>query len=181
MLDKNGYLKTESILNEWNYLRDWTDNFVYSIEQIIGVKGAAFEAAMMCAAQNSSIDMLMYYDARPCAFNGLFDFYTARPLKGYYPIKMFSKLYELGNQIECKNDMTDVYALGAVNDSNDAAFMIARYEDDDEIIQEKEITVSIPELRNKSLNCFWVENVLINENGILKLSLKPNCCIFLSL
>ena len=189
MLDKNGYLKTESILNEWNYLRDWTDNFVYSIEQIIGIKGAAFEAAMMCAAQNSSIDMLMYYDARPCAFNGLFDFYTARPLKGYYPIKMFSELYELGTQIKCKNDMTDVYALGAVNDSNDAAFMIARYEDDDEIIQEKEITVSIPELRNKSLNCFWVdedkneavENVLVDENGIFKLSLKPNCCILLSL
>ena len=189
MLDKNGYLKTESILNEWNYLRDWTDNFVYSIEQIIGIKGAAFEAAMMCAAQNSSIDMLMYYDARPTGFNGLFDYYTSRPLKGYYPIKMFSKLYELGNQIECKNDMTDVYALGAVNDSNNAAFMIARYEDDDEIIQEKEITVSIPELRNKSLNCFWVdedkneavENVLIDENGIFKLSLKPNCCILLSL
>ena len=39
MLDKNGYTDTENILNEWNYLRDWTDNFVYSIEQIIGIKG----------------------------------------------------------------------------------------------------------------------------------------------
>lgn len=186
MLDKTGYTNTESILNEWNYLRDWTDNFVYSIEQIIGIKGAAFEAAVMCASQNSSIDMLMYYDARLSEFNGLFDFYTSRPIKGYYPIKMFSRLYELGNQIECKNCMDDIYVLGAVN-GDDAAFMIARYEDDDAVTEEKEIKVNIPKLKNKSLSCFVVnkdkneaiENILTDENGCFTLIMQPNCCILI--
>lgn len=189
MLDKNGYEKTESILNEWNYLRDWTDNFVYSIEQIIGIKGAAFEAAMMCASQNGPIDMLMYYDARPSGFNGLFDFYTSRPIKGYYPIKMFSRLYELGTQIDCQNDMKDIYALGAKNSEGEIAFMIARYEDDDNISAEKEITVNIGDLKNKKLSCFVVDEdkneetdaILTDENGSFTLLLKPNCCMLLEL
>ena len=102
--------------------------------------------------------MLMYYDARPSGFNGLFDYYTSRPIKGYYPIKMFSRLYELGRQIECKNDMKDVYALGAKNEKGEAAFMIARYEDDDNITEEKRITVEIPEFKNVTLRCFVVDN-----------------------
>ena len=28
MLDDNGYKEIESILNEWNYLKGWTDKFV---------------------------------------------------------------------------------------------------------------------------------------------------------
>ena len=63
------------------------------------MKGAAFTAAVMCAAQNSPVDMLMYYDARPCVFNGLFDFYTYDKLKTYYVFKMFKYLREDGNEI----------------------------------------------------------------------------------
>ncbi|MBQ2468222.1 MAG: hypothetical protein II503_00935, partial [Clostridia bacterium] len=32
MLDRHGYAGTESILNEWNYVKGWTDDFVYSLE-----------------------------------------------------------------------------------------------------------------------------------------------------
>ncbi|MBO5374863.1 MAG: hypothetical protein J6A54_05405, partial [Clostridia bacterium] len=96
-----GYGNAESILNEWNYVRGWDDDFIYSIEQIIGMKGAAFTSACMaCGQGNPDIDMLMYYDARPGTFNGLFDFYTMRPLKGYYPFLIYSRLYELENQTE---------------------------------------------------------------------------------
>jgi len=45
LLDKHGYTETESILNEWNYVRGWVEDFVYSIECIISEKGAAFTAA----------------------------------------------------------------------------------------------------------------------------------------
>lgn len=187
MLDKNGYTATESILNEWNYLRDWTDNFVYSIEQIIGIKGAAFEAAMMCTSQNAPVDMLMYYDARICEFNGLFDFYTSRPIKGYYPIKMFSRLYELGSQVECECQEKDIYALGAKNDKGEAAFMIARYEDNDDITEAKSVTVNIPGLKNTKLSCFVVDkdrneetdDIITDENGSFKLLMKPNCCFMI--
>ena len=45
ILDKNGYTDTESILNEWNYNKGW-DNFVYSVKQIISIKGADGTALM---------------------------------------------------------------------------------------------------------------------------------------
>lgn len=188
LLDKNGYTQTENIMNEWNYVKDWTDNFTYSIKQIIGVKGAAFEAAVMCTAQlKTTVDMAMYYDARPSGFNGIFDFYTMEPLKGYYPIKMFSELYALGTQVECLNDMKDIYALGAMNDKGESGFMIARYEDDDSVTEDKKVTVKIPELKNKKFECSVVDDVHTNKidtvktdaDGNLELIMKPNCVFFL--
>ena len=82
MLIKYGYKETETILNEWNYVRDWSNRLEY-VQTIHGMKGAAYVAATMCAVQNSgNLDMLMYYDARQATpWNGMFDFYTQKPLK----------------------------------------------------------------------------------------------------
>ena len=100
LLDKFGYTKTESILNEWNYVRGWSgDQFNYSIQTIIGLKGAAYAASVMCAGQDTPVDMLMYYDARPSVFNGMFGFYNYEPLKTYYVFLAWSKLAKLGRQI----------------------------------------------------------------------------------
>lgn len=129
-LDEYGYYSTESILNEWNYVKSW-DEFIYSVKHVISIKGAAFAAACMCGCQNStSIDMLMYYDARPCAYNGLFDFYTYAPLKGYYTFKMFDVLYRLGDACKCVTDNKNIY-VAAAKDENEEAVMIAYYTDDD--------------------------------------------------
>lgn len=126
-----GYGNSESILNEWNYVRGWSDDFVYSIEQIIGMKGAAFTSACFaCGQNNPDIDMLMYYDARPTGFNGLFDMYTYRPLKGYYPFLIYSKLYELGNQVEASTSNDDLYVICAKNGDRVGA-MITYYAEDD--------------------------------------------------
>ena len=114
MLDRCGYENATTNLNEWNYVRGWTDEFVYSIKQIISMKGAAFSLACMSAAQNCpDIDMLMYYDARPTAFNGLWDMYTYEVLKGYYSFYTFANLYEMGNQVESICDDKDIYVVGA--------------------------------------------------------------------
>ena len=86
LLERHGFGGVENILNEWNYVRGWDRDFVYSVKQISGLKGASFTLACMCEAQKSSIDMLMYYDARPSAFNGMFSPFTLEPLKGYYPV-----------------------------------------------------------------------------------------------
>lgn len=129
-LKEYGYEQTESILNEWNYIRGW-DQFIYSVKHIISIKGAAFYAACMCGCQNdTSIDMLMYYDARPSAYNGLFDFYTKEPLKGYYSFKMFNTLYRLGTACKCKADGKFIYAAAAKNQTENAV-MISFYTDDD--------------------------------------------------
>ena len=128
---KMGYGDAESILNEWNYVRGWSEDFVYSIEQIIGIKGAAFTSACMaCGQSNPDIDMLMYYDARPTGFNGLFDMYTYRPLKGYYPFLIYSRLFELGTQIEATSTNDDVYVVSAKNGDRVGA-MITYFAEDD--------------------------------------------------
>ena len=129
-LDEYGFTETESILNEWNYIKSW-DEFIYSVKQIISLKGAAFTAACMCGFQNdTSVDMLMYYDARPSKFNGLFNYYTNEPLKGYYPFKMFDVLYRMGNACKCYKTDSDIYAAAA-KCGEESAIMISRYTDDD--------------------------------------------------
>ena len=67
LLDKYGYTKTESILNEWNYVRDWSDSWIYSLQVEMGemnYKGAAFVSAVLTRCQRAPVDMLMFYDAR---------------------------------------------------------------------------------------------------------------------
>ncbi len=113
-LDKYGFTETESILNEWNYVSGWGgEAFTESIKAITGMKGAAFTAATMCACQNEKIDALMYYDARPSIFNGMFDFYTLRPIKGFYPFTLFAKLAASGMQAFASSSDDDVYVLAS--------------------------------------------------------------------
>lgn len=67
----NGYGDVETILNEWNYVRGWEEEFVYSLEAIKGIKGEAFTMSCMSVVQKSdALDMLMYYDTRPSDFDG---------------------------------------------------------------------------------------------------------------
>lgn len=137
---KAGYTGFESILNEWNYVRGWGDEFIYSIKTIIGMKGAAFTAACMIEGQkNPTIDMLMYYDARPTGMNGLFDFYTLEPLKGYYPFLIYSKLKELENGVFSESDDKDIYIASAFNGSN-AAIMLTYYAENDYLLN-KSVTI----------------------------------------
>jgi hypothetical protein len=75
--------------------------------------------------------MLMYYDARPCAFNGLFDFYTYEPLKGYYPFAAFNELYKLGTQYASTSDDADIFLTASGNDEGKRAVMAVYYTDDD--------------------------------------------------
>ncbi len=136
-----GYDGVESILNEWNYVRGWSDEWIYSIEQMISIKGASFICACMCSAQlNPDIDMLMYYDARPCAMNGLFDFYTMRALKGYYSIVMFSHLFELKNQVMATSDDEDIYTVCASNGEKSSMLACYYTDDDNEIKKTVNIT-----------------------------------------
>ena len=105
VLDANGFTKTESILNEWNYVRGWSDRWTYSLRVESGDlchKGAAFIAHGLMAIQNAPIDMGMYYDARPTQMNGLFDGHTQVPIKGYYAFQAWSRLRRLGTQVKAE-------------------------------------------------------------------------------
>jgi len=130
LLDKFGFEKTESILNEWNYVKGWTnDDWVYSLRTEKNLKGAAFIASTIAASQYRSLDMLMFYDARPCAMNSLFatDMVCDR-LKGYYPFRMFNALNRLGTAAAVEADEQEYFACAAMGEEKKAV-MITRYRD----------------------------------------------------
>ncbi len=131
ILDKYGYDNAESILNEWNYIKGWTEEYVYSLKAIHGIKGASFAMACMCASQHSPIDMLMYYDTCPSAFNGVFDFYTYEKLKGYYAFYWYGKLYDCEKEIFAKNKIENIYSLCGVDNNGKATIILTYYSDND--------------------------------------------------
>ena len=131
LLDRYGYAEAESILNEWNYVQGWSKEFQYSINSIHGLKGAAFMMACICAAQHSSIDMLMYYDTRPSGFNGVFDFYSYQPLKGYYPMYWYGMFYDGYKEIPAETQPENIYSLCGVDREGKVLAMVTYYTEDD--------------------------------------------------
>ena len=177
---RSGYGDAESILNEWNYIKDWSAHFTYSIEQIIGHKGAAFQSDVMLKCQNEPVDMLMYYDARPTGFNGIFSMYVAnKTLKGYESIVQFSELYKLGAQVEC---VCEDESLGAVaaSDGKSGALMLSYYTDDDSEKTVKTLEISLSGLDVKKLSVAYVDKTHSGRakrkepSDRITLELKPN-------
>ena len=121
----------ETILNEYNYIRGWSgDNWTYSLASEKGLKGASLNAALMAVSQTSGLlDMLMYYDARPCGMNGMFS-YEYETLKTYYTIYAFSDLYELGTQIASTSE-NGIWTVGATDGKGNGAVLVTHYNDDD--------------------------------------------------
>lgn len=141
VLVDSGYEKAESILNEWNYVKDWGDGFNETLSVIRGNKGAAFVMACMSEMQKcDALDMLMYYDTRPSPFNGAFDFYTYKPLKGYYPLYWYGMFYDMDHEIRCESSVESVYTLCGVDKNGKALCVVTNYSDDDNL-EAKDIKV----------------------------------------
>ena len=139
-MDKHGYTHAESILNEWNYVKGWQEEFIYTIKAIHSMKGAAFLMSCISMAQQSSIDMLMYYDTRPSVFNGVFDYYTYEKLKGYYPMYWYGMFYDLAGEIPAGNAIENIYSLCGVDGNGKIMAILTHYNDDD-LAEGKEIAV----------------------------------------
>ena len=178
LLDKFRCTETESILAEYNYFIHAPGRYIETIRNIIGIHGAAITAAQMSVGQNNPVDMLMYYDARPSVFNGMFDFYTYERLKGYYPFLYFSKLYKLGNCVESNSCDSDVFVTAASGD-NGKAFMITYYQNEGVEPENREVRVDtgIPgkwrvSLTDKDRDSDTFE--VITDDGLLDFEFKPN-------
>ena len=171
MMDDAGFVKAESILNEWNYVKGWGDDFVYSLEVESGrfnQKGAAFIAAAMVDCQSVPLDMLMFYDARVgCVMNNIFDNTTLRPMKGYYPFYAWSKMVDRGTQVaaavkegsgvksdaatgvvfpaETKEVSNGQYrAVAAKGDGSSLAVMVVRYAASNDVTDTGTVVLRIP-------------------------------------
>ncbi len=144
-MDELGLENAESILTESNYIRGWEgEDYKYSIRAIKGLKGSSYSAAMMCGCQYAPLDMLMYYDARPSAFNGLFNTdVVSDKLKGYYPFKMFNILYRMGEAVAVSRTKGhDIFLAAAKGKDGSGAIMLTHFSENDDT-PEKEVRIQL--------------------------------------
>ncbi|MGN0180203.1 MAG: hypothetical protein ACI4DY_12345 [Monoglobaceae bacterium] len=107
-LDEYGFNDCEVYLNEWN---PGTANRGTQ-------KDASDILSMMCAMQDTPTDMCMYYNTLlTSSYCGAFNPITFDVLKAYYAFYVFGRLYKLHNQVECRVDGENVYALAATDGS----------------------------------------------------------------
>ncbi len=160
-----GFNDAELILNEWNYVYGWADElWEYTIKHEQGLKGASFIVGAMSLCQASALDMLMYYDARPCVMNGMFEDKTYRPLKGYYPFIMFKDLLDLGTYVKAEVTEQDIYTCAATSGTSHA-IMVTHYNNDDKT-PAKEVKIDFSNLGEGIWN---VQYYLLNQDHNLEL------------
>ena len=127
ILEKYGYTHIESHLNEWNNAHD---------RKLIGSSYASAAAtAAMCAMQNTSTDMMCYYDSRIGASNygGLFDPMQLKAVSTYYALAAFGELYALGTQMFCETEGEGIYAQAAADGDRKAVLLTNFSENEAEI------------------------------------------------
>ena len=166
LLDENGYRDTETILNEWNYVLGWTgDAFKKTVDTVMGLKGSSFVLGAMCVGQATPLDMLMYYDARPCKHNGIFGLSGDDLLKTYYVFKAFSEVRKLGGYVKADFDGEKIYSVSATN-GNEHAVLLTYY-DHDEKEKIKSLKINV---KNACKNgAVVVEYYLLDKDNDLKL------------
>ena len=108
LLDANGFTRTESHLNEWNYLpdEDWQPMMPKGqgvmreqwTARMRGPEGAAFAAWTLMALQDAPVDMANFYTAEIQAF-GMFNF-NGVPQKTYYAFRAFRELLDTPRRVE---------------------------------------------------------------------------------
>ncbi len=155
----------ELIYNEWNYVCAWSGpDYLYSREQSRKIKGASLALGTMCVGQDSDIYMLMYYDARPSTWSGLFSTYDYTPFKSYYVYYMFKDIRALGSYVRAETKEDDIYVCAATNGSEDA--IILTYYNDDDASPSKTVELSLKNLHNERTR---VEYYLTSEKCDAKL------------
>ena len=185
LLDKYGFHKAESILNEWNYVKGWVDDWPYSLEVESGrfsQKGAAFIMATMVDCQSKPVDMLMFYDARlSTGMNNMFSKPTYQPLKGYYPFYAWSKLADRGTQVACavregRGKASDANtgtvfksengkpvgsfrAVAAKGGDGSGALIVARYSEDNNVTDTAAVTLMVPGVSLARARCHVTDSV----------------------
>ncbi len=190
LLDDYGYTKTESILNEWNYVKtfdgpEWID----SLHHMVGIRGAVFCAAAMSASQNAPVDMLMYYDARPCGMNGLFHQTFMTPLKGYYTFLAWSKLVDLGTQVAVDTQKeNNFYATAATDGKGGFGLLLTRYNDNDgQFGRDREVSIAVKDASLWGAKAYLLDEThdlteipyRTGKDGTIKLTMKLNTAVYI--
>ncbi|HLX60213.1 MAG TPA: hypothetical protein VKX17_02915, partial [Planctomycetota bacterium] len=137
LLDRRGFAKTESHLNEWNYLPrdDWTPMLLGGqgvprekfFDEIGGAPGAAFSATALLTLQDSPLDAANYYTGEIQGF-GLFNFYGV-PKKTFYAFKAFKLLLETPNRVSAhSSDGKLAICAGLSQNKSSAQILISSFQ-----------------------------------------------------
>jgi len=133
LLDANSFAKTESHLNEWNFLprRDWTpiskskgtpQSRQATYAQMSGAAGGAFIVSSLIELQDAPVDMCNLFHGETGAF-GLFDV-NGVPEKNYYALKAFSESLKYSARVEVSH-VDGVFALAGVAANSSAAVLVS--------------------------------------------------------
>ena len=189
ILDKYGYSATESNLNEWTYMKSWTDDFTHSMETIGTVRGSAFFCAVMQECQNAPLDMLMYYDSRPNTnYNGIINFRTNTPLPGYWAFYAWGKLRMLGTQVSASSLDQEVRVTAAKGVDGSLGILINRYVEDENITSLKPVNVRLDNgIFTDKVRCHILDKynfyseypAALQEDGTLLVNLWPTSFVYI--
>ena len=191
LLDQNGFTKTESHLNEWNYVAGWDTQWIYSLDVINGsraLKGAAFAAAAMSEGQDAPVDMLMYYDARlNGGMNGIFKTHSMLPNWGYWAFVCWNRLRALGTQVAASAGDAPLYLTAAKDAKGNLGLLVTRFTDDDRdvVVQTVEILpptgTSWEQARFHLTDPDHINSEIfprVTKEGTVKVRLAPNAFLF---
>ena len=143
VLDARDFKKTESHLNEWNYLPGNTWDILsrtaapearqQAAEQMAGAPGAAFLAAALCELQDAPLDVANFYHAE-CGLFGLLTEVGA-PTPNYYAMLAFAQMLDTPQRLTCTGGLPGKLSLLAGNDpgKTKAAVLIANLSGPEEI------------------------------------------------
>lgn len=124
-LNSHGLEKTESILDEWNFI----NHAKYGDAEFDLMKeapGAAFVAAVFCKLQrDKTVDIGMYYDALPSRrYCGLYYFPSYKTTPTYASFVKFNALYRLGTAVQAKSDLPTVEVCAATDGKTCKALLV---------------------------------------------------------
>ncbi|MBQ7637645.1 MAG: hypothetical protein IJS90_01925 [Clostridia bacterium] len=193
LLEKYGFKDTESIFDEWNYVCEWTDGIQKCYDLHAKPFECSFMAAVMCVLQDTRVSKAMYYDVQMMtnsSWNGVFSAVpenshasVRRPARrpGYYALKYWNELKNLGTQVKTECGCPDIFATAASGPDGKTALLVSYYNDDARYNQapppEEDFKIEIPGAG--PLTAYVVDDGRVNESVALKdgiIRLKGNSC-----
>lgn len=131
-LDKHGFPRAESHLNEWHFFNgDWKRlraDPAYAkrlFEELNGTRGATFAAATMALLQDRPVDVANYYTGDTTRW-GLFDT-SGLPHKTYFAFRAFHEFSRDARRIACAGNSevrSDIVAAALSNDGKSARILV---------------------------------------------------------
>lgn len=137
LLDHHGFQRTESHLNEWNFLpgNSWdalsrstpAEKRQQFYETQFGAEGAAFFVMTLLSLQEAPVDQAYFFHGELGGF-GLFNEYGV-PQKSFYAVRAFSRLLETPERVPVQGNRPGrLRALAGRNSTRtEASVLIANY------------------------------------------------------